>query len=211
MPDERRSVVLGSRSPRRRELLELLVPDQRVIILPPLNPEEPGFDGLTTDAAIEQQLLAIARGKHQDVLDQPECPGEATIITADTTIVVGPPGQRLSLGQPPMDETYRPVLRQWFRDHYFGRWHTVLTGVVVSRAGGSLREQVVATRIRMIESNEPLLEWYLQTDEPQGKAGGYALQGLGSVFITAVEGSLSNVVGLPLEALRKLLHELNAA
>lgn len=55
------------------------------------------------------------------------------------------------------------------------------------------------------EDAEPLLDWYLATNEPLGKAGGYALQGLGSVFVTRVEGSITNVVGLPLEAITELL------
>jgi len=53
---------------------------------------------------------------------------------------------------------------------------------------------------------EPLLDWYLSTGESRGKAGGYAIQGAASVFVTQVSGSLSNVIGLPLELTRQLLN-----
>lgn len=176
-----------------------------MVTLPPTSSDEPGFEGLHTDEAIQRQLLAIAHAKHRDVRQQAACSLDATVITADTTIVVGPSGQRLSLGQPPDDETYAEVLRHWFREHYFARWHEAWTGVVVSGPDGEIQEAVARSRIRMIERDDELLEWYIATREPLGKAGGYALQSLGSTFIAAVEGSLSNVVGLPLEALRPLL------
>jgi septum formation protein len=57
---------------------------------------------------------------------------------------------------------------------------------------------------------EPWLDWYIATGEPQGKAGGYAVQGAGSVFVTKIEGSYSNVVGLPLEETLALLREADA-
>ncbi len=181
----------------------MLVPAEQIIVLPPVNPEESGFEGLLTEQAIGRQLLAIAHAKHNDVRQQSNCPSHATVIVADTTIVAGPPGQRITLGQPPTDATYASTMRAWFRDHYFGQWHLALTGLIVTQPNKLPFERVVSTRIRMIERDDELLEWYIATEEPHGKAGGYALQGAGSLFIAAVEGSLSNVVGLPLEALRE--------
>jgi septum formation protein len=60
----------------------------------------------------------------------------------------------------------------------------------------------------MIADVENHLEWYIGTEEPRGKAGGYAIQGAGSLFISQVTGSLSNVIGLPLEALLEVFNEL---
>jgi len=201
-------IVLGSRSPRRRELLALLVPSERILVLPPSDPDEPGFEGLRDEAAIADQLRQIARMKNDNVRTRGECPREALVLTADTVIVAGDPGAYVVLGQPPTCSEWRATVREWFYSHYFHRMHRAMTAVVLSHADGRSWEQIVETRVTMGPPDPALLDWYLNTDEPLGKAGGYALQGAGSVFIERVEGSLSNVVGLPLEAVRQLLQEV---
>ncbi len=199
-------IVLGSRSPRRRELLSHLVAPERIVVLPPTDPNEPGFEGLWEETAIRDQLLCIARMKNENVWARVECPGEAIVLTADTVIVVGQPGAYMVLGQPPQGDVWRDTVRQWFLTHYFGQTHRAMTAVVLSNAEGQRQERIVETRVTIGPPDAAILEWYLDTDEPLGKAGGYALQGAGSVFITHVEGSLSNVVGLPLEAVREMLN-----
>lgn len=206
-------VVLGSRSPRRRELLSLLVPSERIVILPPSDPDEPGFEGLCDDRSIRDQLLQIATLKNENVRQRPECPSNAWILTADTTIVAGEPGCRVVLGQPPERPDWTNTVRSWFQNHYLGRSHRALTAVVLTKSTESSRGEscsgpwtrIVETEVAMNRSSDELIEWYLQTGEPIGKAGGYALQGAGSIFISQVTGSLSNVVGLPLEAVREML------
>jgi septum formation protein len=213
--------VLGSRSPRRRELLSLLAPAEQIEIVPPASADEPGFERLTDWPAIRAQLQRIARGKADQVRSQLGRRAESvTIITADTTIVCGntsakpqAPGDIENclappltvLGQPPEDDTWRDVVRDWFQQRYAGRTHLAATAVCVVTPDGMHRERVVTTAVTMRADVGPWLDWYLATDEPRGKAGGYALQGAASVFITGVDGSLSNVVGLPLEALAELL------
>ncbi len=201
-------IVLGSRSPRRQELLSLLVPRERILILPPSDPDEPGFEGLRDEAAIIDQLRRIARMKNTNVRARPECPRNAFVLTADTTIVAGTPGAYEVLGQPPAGPDWQVTVRDWFNRHYFGQTHRALTAVVLSHFDGRRLEQVVETRVTMGTADSALLDWYLNTNEPLGKAGGYALQGAGSVFIERVEGSLSNVVGLPLEAVGIMLSQL---
>lgn len=203
-----RPIVLGSRSPRRKELLSLLVPAERIQILPPSDPNEPGFEGLRDEAAIIDQLQQIARMKNLNVRARPECPREALVLTADTTIVAGGPGDYTVLGQPPATADWRATVREWFHNYYFGQTHRAMTAVVLSHPDGRNVEQVAETRVIMRAADSALLEWYLHTDEPLGKAGGYALQGAGSVLIERVDGSLSNVVGLPLEAVRVMLSQL---
>ena len=203
-----RPIVLGSRSPRRRELLSLLVPPERILILPPSDPDEPGFEGLRDDDAIANQLRQIARMKNDDVRARAECPREALVLTADTVIVAGEPGAYVVLGQPPSRPDWQATVREWFHAHYFHRVHRAMTAVFLSHADGRHWEQIVETRVTMGPEDPALLDWYLNTGEPLGKAGGYALQGAGSVFIERVEGSLSNVVGLPLEAVGQLLQEV---
>ncbi len=200
-------IVLGSRSPRRRELLSHLVAPERIIVLPPTDPDEPGFRGLHEEAPIRDQLLRIARLKNMNVRARVECPARALVLTADTVIVAGLSGAYEVLGQPSPDDDWKETVRRWFHSYYFGQTHRVLTAVVISDETGQRWEHITETGVTMGDGNEAWLEWYLDTQEPLGKAGGYALQGAGSVFITHVAGSLSNVVGLPLETVSEMLQQ----
>ena len=201
-------LILGSRSPRRRELLELLVSSESIDIRPPRSSEELGFDGLTSWLEIAQQLQRIARDKNDDVLAQlSSSDDQQLVLTADTTILATDAnGSYRVLGQPPNDDSWRDVVRGWFRDLYAGRSHIAATAVCFTdQRSGRRLERIVQSHVWIREDVEPLLDWYLATNEPLGKAGGYALQGLASVFVTRVEGSITNVVGLPLEALVEML------
>lgn len=221
MPDDRLffgdgTIVLGSRSPRRRELLGCLVPPERLFVRPPRTADEPGFEGLAEWDAIEQRLLDTVRRKVDDVRehlrsDHKRAPDQiAAILCADTIVVVSTGNETLrALGQPP-GEGWDSVVRQWFRDYYAGRTHWVLTAVRAETPAGAAREIVVRTAVEMIAEVEPWLDWYIDTGEPRDKAGGYGLQGAGSLFVRRVDGSPSNVIGLPLretaEMLRRLLN-----
>lgn len=204
-------LILASRSPQRIELLQQIVPAALIEVRPPRNTEEAGFDGLETWPLIEAQLAQIARDKCDDVRAQLE---EGTIpfsaVVAADTVIVGETdeGRLVVLGQPPEGEHWEQIVKEWFRDYYFGRAHTAVTAVCVATSCERYCARTVKTRVTMAADGEQLLDWYIATGEPRGKAGGYALQGAGSVFITAVDGSLSNVVGLPLRELREILDEL---
>jgi septum formation protein len=206
-------IILGSRSPRRRELLSLLVGSEQIEVRPPLNSEELGFEGLTTWLEIAQRLQLIARMKNEDVCQQLTQNHSVSdcmlnyVLTADTTIVATDAMNRFHvLGQPPDDETWPDIVRSWFRDFYAGRSHIAATALCLTEwPTGRRVERIVQSHVLFRDDVEPLLDWYIATDEPRGKAGGYALQGLASIFVTRVEGSLTNVVGLPLEALIEML------
>ena len=209
-------IILGSRSARRRELLSLLVPSSQIDIRPPRDAEELGFEQLTTWLEIAQRLERIARTKNDDVCQQlsratPKA-GDALVLvlTADTAIVATDAMARLHvLGQPPEDDSWPDVVRRWFCELYAGRSHLAATAVCLTEPlTGRRLERIVQSHVLVREDVEPLLDWYLATGEPLGKAGGYALQGLASVFVTRVEGSLTNVVGLPLESLLEMLPQL---
>jgi septum formation protein len=91
-----------------------------------------------------------------------------------------------------------------------GREHTVLTGVALHELGDAVRQAstVETSRVRMAPMSEEEIAWYVATGEPLDKAGSYAVQGLGALFVEEVFGNYTNVVGLPLPATRRLFGEL---
>jgi septum formation protein len=211
-------VVLASRSPRRRELLGLLIPADRIEIITPRHAAEESLAALRTDAAIEAGVSAIAETKLRDVMSQVRERGMAgaAVLAADTVIVAtNADGESVPLEQPPESENWGDTVRHWFRTYYGGREHRALTAVMLSgpvaEEAETIKRRIVWTRVRFRAVTELEIEWYIRTGEPRGKAGGYAIQGLASVFVESVHGSLSNVVGLPLEAVRELFTEWDAA
>jgi septum formation protein len=207
------SFVLASRSPRRRELLGLLFPADRIQVVPPRDTAEAGFEGLHSLPAIETRLAEIARKKAADVADQLSSSSipqsdRCVVIAADTTIVASAADGSLHvLGQPPDNDSWKNVVRHWFRELYAGRAHLALTALCVARPDGGIAGRIVRTEVTFIADVEKLLEWYIGTGEPRGKAGGYGIQGAGSIFVSKVVGSISNVVGLPLETLLEIIEE----
>jgi septum formation protein len=207
-----RRYILASRSPRRLELLRQIVHPELIDVRPPPSAAEADFGDCFDVAAIHQRLGEIARHKSEQVrqaLNAEEASlhelPRTLLISADTAVVVTDrDGRPLVLGQPPDDDEWREVVADWFRHYYAGRTHTALTAVHVVTPDGRHSDRLIETRVTFRPDIERWLNWYLLTGEPLGKAGGYALQGAGSVFIERVEGSLSNVVGLPLEALLEL-------
>ncbi|MCH7990700.1 MAG: Maf family protein [Planctomycetes bacterium] len=208
--------VLGSRSPRRLELLQTLVPAESILVLPPRSTEESGFESLHELSAIQLRIREIARSKCEDVLNQVrELEGERDdttipiVITADTTIIVTEKDGRLSvLGQPPDDRNWQEIVKYWFREYYADKTHCAVTALCVATPTGRMIERVATSEVTFHSDVDRRLDWYLKTGEPLGKAGGYAIQGAGSIFVSRVEGSLSNVIGLPLEELIEIFEEL---
>lgn len=205
-------VILASRSPRRLELLEHLVPRKRIEVIPPQDSTEAGFEALHDWPAISSRLQEIARTKCDDVRRQLERSGRddfGVVIAADTIIVVnGPDGQLRVLGQPPEEEgLWQETVRGWFHDYYVGRTHAAVTGMCIA-SRERVAERVVRTQVTFHADSHKWLDWYLSTGEPRGKAGGYAIQGAASLFVSQVTGSISNVIGLPLHELLEVFEEL---
>jgi septum formation protein len=90
-----------------------------------------------------------------------------------------------------------------------GRTHAVLTGIVVVGDGGEC-SSVESTRVRFLPLTEAEIEWYVASGEPFGKAGAYAIQGRASRFVDWIEGSYSNVVGLPVSLVYQVMREAGA-
>lgn len=213
-------MVLGSRSPRRLELLQQVVSgEQRIVVMPPRSTVEAGFGGITDWAGLERRLREIARDKCDDIqaqLAEPSSPLSPTdvqaIITADTVIAgITDEGRLEVLGKPPDDDRWPDVVRQWFMKYYIGKTHLAATAICVAQPEGRRSERVVRSDVTFRADSQRWLDWYIASGEPRGKAGGYALQGAGGIFIERVEGSLSNVVGLPLAELLELFEGLGVS
>jgi septum formation protein len=182
-------LVLASQSPRRRELLGQL---GLTLDVRPSNADESVRPGEPP----RDYVLRVAREKARAV------PGEL-VLAADTAVVLGDE----VLGKPAGAEDARRMLRA-----LSGTDHEVLTAVVVRRAAPALElDAVVATRVRFARLGPREIDWYVATGEPLDKAGAYAIQGSGGAFVLSVEGSVSNVVGLPLAETAELLRRAGLA
>jgi septum formation protein len=151
-------------------------------------------DGLSPEAA----AVEVARRKAQAVaLLRPR----SVVIAADT-IVVAPTGRILGK---PLDAAHaRAMLRE-----LSGSTHVVITGVVVIDAGSGVRlSQAVSTRVVFGRMADREIDAYVDSGEAFGKAGAYAIQETADRFVRRVEGSFTNVVGLPMEAVSQMLGEL---
>ena len=186
--DER--LVLASASPRRAALLTRsgyafdIVPanvDER------RQPNEPAADYV--DRLARRKAAAVA-ARHMDRI----------VIGADTAVSV----EGAVLGKPrDAGDATRMLSR------LSGQAHQVLTGVAVQRAARCV-SAVESTIVHFAELDDAQIAWYVGTGEPSDKAGAYGLQGSGARFVTRIEGSRSNVIGLPLARLDELLGQLSA-
>ena len=129
---------------------------------------------------------------------RPETPSDALVVGADTIVVID--GDVLGK---PRDETHAVELL----GRIIGREHEVITAVAVALAGEAspARTIAVSSRVHMRPAERSELEAYVATGEPLDKAGAYGLQGGGRRFVTRVDGSETNVIGLPLEETLALL------
>ena len=180
-------VVLGSASPRRRDLLAQLGLEFEVVA--PEIDETP----LTGEPPVRYvQRLAVAKSAAVDA------PDDALVITADTTVDL----DGCILGKPADAAEATAMLRR-----LSARTHRVHTGVAV-RLGGRTLSEVVTSLVTFTPLTPASIEWYVGTGEPFDKAGAYAVQGAGGVFVQRIRGSVSNVVGLPLHTLARLAADL---
>lgn len=194
-------LVLGSQSLQRRELLGKLLGAHPWSVVPPSDSNEPGFSAEASLAAIDAQLLRISRLKYDDVHRQLAGESGDRMVLAADTCIVGLPDDAppVVLGKPPeTPDRLRVTLHEWFGRFYAGRMHLAKTAVCVGRPGHRPHATVVTTEVWFRADAVDLVDWYIGTGEPRGKAGGYAIQELGSLFVERLTGSLSNVVGLPL-------------
>jgi septum formation protein len=184
--------ILASGSQRRVELLSAAGFDFDVI---PANVDETP----RPDEPPREYALRVARDKAAHVAALEQTPGRI-VLAADTVVVAA---GRL-MGKPKDRDDAESMLRL-----LSGAIHDVHTAVVVQR-GNQRLDRVVTTRVEFQPLTADELAWYLQSGEPEGKAGGYGIQGRAARFIDRIEGSWSNVVGLPISTVYRLLAEVGA-
>jgi septum formation protein len=187
---ENTAVILASASPRRKYLLEQAGLSIEVI------PSAVDEDAVAEpDPAARVQQLAAAKAKA--AADRHP---ERWVIGADTVVVI----DGKILGKPASEDDARRMLRR-----LGGRTHQVYTGyAVVCAARGKRFCEAVCTDVRFKDLNEHEIAWYVSTGEPFDKAGAYAIQGIGTFLVKSINGSYTNVVGLPVcEVIERLIAE----
>jgi septum formation protein len=184
---EDQRLVLASGSPRRRDLLERL--GLHFDVAPPDVDESvrAGEDSRT-------YVLRLAQAKADQIA---RARPRTLVLAADTAVVL----EGEILGKPAGTDDARAMLRR-----LSGRIHLVLTAVAIAgEVQQSLPPIVVETRVKFRAISDDEIGWYVGTGEPFDKAGGYGIQGIGGAFASAIDGSASNVIGLPLAETIELL------
>ncbi len=184
------ALVLASSSPRRRELLERTGFSFTVVGPTVDESRQPAEAPADFVRRMAEAKANAARSAH---------PVAAVIVAADTVVV----RETDMLGKPRDRDEARAMLQD-LSDH----WHRVLSGWCVVGPEAEPRGRLVETRVHFKELTDHEVGWYLDTGEWRDKAGAYGIQGRGAFLVDALEGSYSNVVGLPLSQVVDALAEL---
>jgi len=176
-------IILASASPRRKELLEQLGLHFDV---------EPSYCQEKVDDKQEPLELAKSLSVHKAKAVGNKNTG-AIIIAADTFVVLG---ERI-IGKPNSLAEAKEILTE-----LKGRTHSVITGfTVMDTSNSKIVSQSVETKVFVKDLSVEEIDAYIETQEPMGKAGAYAIQGLGAAIIDRIEGDYYNVIGLPVDAI----------
>ena len=177
------SLILASASPRRQELLRGIGLE---FIVVPADADESLYPGEKPVDYVER----VARDKAMAVVAKlgMGAAGDVVVLAADTTVDID--GEVLA--KPDDDADARRMLRL-----LSGRTHQVHTAIVAWRISG-LRTATVTTDVTFVELDEATIDWYVATGEHRDKAGAYGIQGAAGALVARVDGSPTNVIGLPL-------------
>jgi len=176
-----REIILASASPRRADLLRAI---GLVFTVAPSAVDESPLPGESPRPMAER----LARAK---VTANRMLPSSSLVIAADTVVVI----DGTLFGKPVDDADARGMLRA-----LSGRTHEVITAIALrARPEEDVVCESVTSRVTFAPLSEREIGWYIATGEGADKAGAYALQGIGALFVTSIEGSYTNVIGLPLD------------
>lgn len=184
-------LILASGSPRRKELLSTMGLEYIVDVS--------DVDEQTTGAP-DKMVIELSGRKARAVAARHS---NALVLAADTLVY----GNGSVLGKPESPAHAVKMLKE-----LSGKWHDVYTGLtLINTVSGRCIQNVDCTRVHFVELSDEEISEYVATKEPLDKAGAYGIQGIAGMFIDRIEGSYSNVVGLPTALLRSMLKEMNAA
>ncbi len=185
-------VVLASASPRRQELLKRIVPEFTVDAADLDEEALTDCDPWVTAQKLAREKALVVRERHEN-----------SLVIAGDTVVALPEGEGwVQLAKPLNSDHAQQMLAQ-----LSGETHTVITGVALASPGGfSAFTEASKVTFRQLASDE--IARYVATGEPMDKAGSYGLQGMAKNFIAQVEGSVTCVIGLPMERLEEALRSL---
>ncbi len=181
------ALVLASRSPQRRAILEQLGIEFSVVV-----PDAQELEhGPPHEVAVENAYRkAAAVAEHH---------GSAVVLGVDTVVSLGTE----LYGKPTNADQARATLRA-----LAGRCHAVISGLCLIDAGRGSRTAAASTLVEFRALDESLLGWYVASNEWRERAGGYAIQGRGAALVAAIKGDFFNVVGLPVATLLELAPNL---
>lgn len=183
------SILLGSASPRRRELLtRFRVPFQSV-------PSKFDEDSIPFEGDPERYVIQIAEGKAQSLQAQFS---QSLILTSDTTVYHK--GQVLGKPQSPEEATE-------FLTRLSGSWHSVFTGVTLLQKG-QFFSRAEETRVLFAPLSPQKIQRYQELNDCMDKAGAYGIQGAGALVVERIEGCYFNVMGLPLQTVEHLFNQI---
>ena len=172
--------ILASASPRRQELLRSVGLTFQII---PAHVNENYLAGESPRQHV--QRLSIDKA----IVIAKKYP-EAWVLGADTIVVI----DGMILGKPKNNHQARKMLQK-----LSGREHKVFTGFTIAHVAAKIyKTKVIQSAVQFKTISPKEMEWYIASDEPYDKAGGYAVQGQGACFIRSIRGSYTNVIGLPL-------------
>ena len=193
MPDSPRKLILASASPRRRELLTKAGAHYRVLVTDADETFEMPISG-------DELVKLLSHRKASAAMETlGECPTDTLILAADT-VVVAPDGR--ILGKPVDHDDAKAMLTA-----LSGTPHHVYSGFTLLW-NDRVYSQAVDSTVCFKPLTEEDIEAYIATNEPYGKAGAYAIQGIGGSLVAYLDGDFTNVVGLPMPALEEAIHQL---
>ena len=200
-----KKIILGSASPRRRELLSQIGIEFTVRV----SDKEEVYHSEMPEEIVKELALMKAENIAEEIRTDKEKAGgkdaESVIIGADTVVVL----DRKILGKPADEEDAFRMLKS-----LRGRAHEVYTGVAVLAYGGEqgqiTRCHAVRTEVYVHDMTDDEIRGYIATGEPADKAGGYGIQGAFAKYIDRIDGDYYNVVGLPVSYVYQTLKEMGA-
>jgi septum formation protein len=187
------ALVLGSTSPRRAELLKQIGLEFRTL--------KPAIDEhVAADESARDYVSRMSNEKYSALIQVNELRSDEVLLTADTIVV----SENEILGKPLDEADAARMLRK-----LSGQQHQVLTSVTIGKKGEHNHQFIVETNVHFRTLTDKEIADYWATGEPADKAGAYGIQGIGTIFVEAIAGSYTNVVGLPLTETAKILADFN--